>query len=155
MQRRRNVKYVHELINYVNYINMIIITAKLVSTNDTQRYYELSSPIFIGRRFCNDIDIVAELEEYKEKLMKLEYKHLLRTDGCHIVCVSDAHTHIERLVFVGEKYPSGYGRTGIQIDGSHTMRIHGGDESSVYPDEVYLRHLGIINGVQIILDTEQ
>lgn len=131
------------------------IIAKLVSTNDTQRYYELSSPIFIGRNLGHDVDIVAELEECKEKRMKPEYKHLLRTDGCHIICVSDAYTHIERLVFVGEKFPAGYGRTSIQIDGSHTMRIHGGDERSVYPDEVYLRHLGMINGVQIILDTEQ
>lgn len=131
------------------------ITARLVSTNNTQRYYELSSPIYKGRRCDNNVDIIAELEECKEKRMKPEYKHLLRTDGCHIICVSDAYTHIERLVFVGEKFPAGYGRTSIQIDGSHTMRIHGGDERSVYPDEVYLRHLGMINGVQIILDTEQ
>lgn len=130
------------------------IIAKLASTNNTQRYYELSFPIYKGRRFGNDVDIVAELEECKEKRMMLEYKHLLRTDGCHIICISDAYTHIERLVFVGEKFPLGYGRTSIQIDGSHTMRIHGGDERYVYPDEVYLRHLGMINGVQIILDTE-
>lgn len=128
------------------------IKAKLVSTNNTQRYYELSSPISIGRRFGNNIDIVAELEECKEKRMKPEYKHLLRTDGCHIVCVSDAHTHIERLVFAGEKFPSGYGLTDIQIDGSHTMKIHGGDERYVYPDEVYLRHLGMVNEVRIVLD---
>lgn len=131
------------------------ITAKLVSTNNTQRYYELSSPIYKGRRFGNNVDIIAELEECKEKQMKPEYKHLLRTDGCHVVCVSDAYTHIERLVFVGEKFPTVYGRTSVQIDGSHTMRIHGGDKRYVYPDEVYLRHLGMINGVQIILDTEQ
>ena len=99
------------------------IIAKLVSTNCTQRYYELSGS-----------------------------EHLLRTDGCHIVCVSDAYTHIERLVFIGEKYPSGYGNTGVQIDGSHTMRMYGGDKRYVYPDEVYLRHLGMVNGVRIVLD---
>ena len=43
------------------------ITAKLASTNDTQRYYELSSPISIGRRFGNNVDIAAELEECKER----------------------------------------------------------------------------------------
>lgn len=131
------------------------ITAKLVSTNNTQRYYELSSPIYRGRNFGSDVDIVAELEACKENQIKPEYKPLLRTDGCHIVCVSDAHTHIERLVFVGENFPSGYGRTGIQIDGSHTMRIHGGDETYVYPDEVYLRHLGMVNGVKIVLDKSE
>lgn len=128
------------------------ITAKLVSTNNTQRYYELSSPIYKGRNFGGDVDIVAALEECKENRMKPEYKHLLRSDGCHIVCVSDAHTHIERLVFVGEKYPSGYGNTGIQIDGCHTMMIFGGDERHVYPDEVYIRHLGMVNGVRIVMD---
>lgn len=131
------------------------IIAKLVSTNNTQRYYELSSPIYKGRNFGRDVDIVAALEECKENRMKPEYKHLLRADGCHIVCVSDAHTHIERLVFVGEKFPSGYGNTGIPIDGSHTMKLYGGDERHVYPDEVYLRHLGIVNGMQIILDKSE
>lgn len=55
------------------------IIAKLASTNNTQRYYELSFPIYKGRRFGNDVDIVAELEECKEKRMMPEYKHLLRT----------------------------------------------------------------------------
>ncbi len=136
-------------------LNMKKIIAKLVSTNNTQRYYELSSPIYKGRCFCNDIDIVAELEECREKRMKPEHKHLLRTDGCQIVCISDAHTHIERLVFVGEKYPGGYGSTSVQIDGSHTMRMFGGDERHVYEDEVYLRHLGMVNNVQIILDKNE
>lgn len=124
------------------------IIAKLVSTNNTQRYYELSSPIYKGRNFGNDVDIVAEFEECKGKRMKPEYKHLLRTDGCHIVCISDAHTHIERLA-------SGYGRTSVQIDGSHTMRMNGGDERYVYLDEVYLRHLGKINGVKIVLNKSE
>ena len=32
------------------------------------------------------------------------------------------------------------------------MKIYGGDERHVYPDEVYLRHLGMVNGVRIVLD---
>jgi hypothetical protein len=127
------------------------IIAKLVETTKYQRFYELSEPIHKGRRFGGDVDIVRELEECKERIFP-EYKHLIRTDGCHIVCVSDAFTHIERLVFVGEKFASGYARTDIHIDGSHTIRIHGGDERYVYPDEVYLRHLGIINGVKINIE---
>ncbi|MBV3838401.1 hypothetical protein [Bacteroides xylanisolvens] len=127
------------------------IIAKLVETTNHQRFYELSAPIYKGRRFGSDVDIVRELEECKESISP-EYKHLIRTDGCHIVCVSDAFTHIERLVFAAEKFLSGYERTSIHIDGSHTMKIHGGDERYVYPDEVYLRHLGIINGVRINIE---
>lgn len=126
------------------------IIAKLVETTKHQRFYELSEPIYKGRRFGGDVNIATELQECKD-MVKPEFKHLIRTDGCHIICVSDAHTHIERLVFAAEKFPSGYGRTGIQIDGSHTMRIHGGDSDRIYADEVYLRHLGMVNGVQIIL----
>lgn len=131
------------------------IIAKLVETTNYQRFYELSEPIHKGRRFGSDVDIVAELEECRENWMKPEYKHLLRTDGCHIVCVSDAFTHIERLVFAGEKFPSGYGSTDVQIDGSHTMMMNGGDERHVYPDEVYLRHLGAVNGVKIVFDKSE
>ena len=129
------------------------IIAKLVSTTNDQRFYELSEPIHKGRRFGGDVDIAAELQLCKEKWVKPESKHLVRTDGCHIICVSDAHTHIERLVFAAEKIPGGHGNLGIHIDGCHTMRMHGGDSNKVYADEVYLRHLGMVNGVQIVLDT--
>ena len=129
------------------------IIARLVETTKYHRFYELSEPIYKGRRFRSDVDIVAELQECKEKQMKPECKHLLRTDGCNVVCISDARTHIERLVFAAEKFPSGYGITPVQIDGCHTMMIHGGDSDRIYADEVYLRHLGMINRVQIILYT--
>ena len=62
---------------------------------------------------------------------------------------------MERLVFAAEKFSSGYGSLGVQIDGSHTMMIHGGDERYVYPDEVYLRHLGMVNGLKIVLDKSE
>jgi hypothetical protein len=129
--------------------------AKLVETTKYQRFYELSEPIHKGRRFGGDVDIATELQECKDNRVKPDYKHLIRTDGCHIICVSDAHTHIERLVFAAEKFPSGYGSLGIHIDGSHTMMIHGGDERYVYPDEVYLRHLGMVNGVKIVFDNSE
>lgn len=131
------------------------IIAKLVETTKYQRFYELSEPIYKGRSFRSDVDIAAELQECKNNRVNPDYKHLIRTDGCHIICVSDAHTHIERLVFAAEKFPSGYGNLNIQIDGCHTMMIHGGDSDRVYADEVYLRHLGMVNGVQIILYQER
>lgn len=129
--------------------------AKLVETTKYQRFYELSEPIYKGRRFGGDVDIATELQECKDNRVKPDYKHLIRTDGCHIICVSDARTHMERLVFAAEKFSSGYGSLGVQIDGSHTMMIHGGDERYVYPDEVYLRHLGMVNGVKIVFDNSE
>lgn len=131
------------------------IIAKLVETTNKQRFYELSEPIHKGRGLGGYVDIAAELQECKNNRVKPEFKHLIRTDGCHVICVSDAHTHIERLVFAAEKFPSGYGNTGIQIDGCHTMMIHGGDSDRVYADEVYLRHLGMVNGVKIVFDNSE
>lgn len=131
------------------------IIAKLVETTSHQRFYELSESIHKGRNFRNDVDIAKELQECKGKRIKSEYQHLIRTDGCHIICVSDARFHVERLVFAAEKLPFGYSALNIQIDGCHTMRMHGGDEKHVYPDEVYLRHLGMVNGVKIVFDNSE
>ena len=122
------------------------LTAKLVHKTDKQRFYELSTPIIKGRRFGKDVDIPMELEDIKEKRLKPEFKADFKTDACYLVCVSDAHTHIERLVFTADKFPFGYGASMVQIDGSHTFMTHGGDYNSVYPDEVYLRHLSMVNG---------
>jgi hypothetical protein len=129
---------------------MKILMAKLVETTSKQRFYELNYPLLKGRRLCEDVDIPQELEESKEKYTKPEFKDFVRTDGAHIVCVSDAGTHTERLVFTAEKFPFGYSRLNVQIDGKHTIMIHGGDANSVYPDEVYLRHLAMINGFSSI-----
>jgi len=72
-------------------------------------------------------------------------------DKCFYVVISDAKTHIERLVFAGMRYalPGGEETIGpvsmLQISGYHTMMIHGGDPSAVLPDEVYLRQISILN----------
>ena len=127
------------------------ITATLVDKTMHQRFYELSEPIYKGKGIRGIVDIVTEIKEFVEKRINPEYKKYIRTDGCHIICVSDAHTHTERLVFAAEIFPFGYGRIDPQIDGKHTFMIHGGDSNSIYADEVYLRHLGMINGVTIQL----
>ncbi|WP_417064459.1 hypothetical protein [Gordonibacter urolithinfaciens] len=70
------------------------------------------------------------------------------------VVVSDAHTHVERLVFpvmakrreerdgrlsevVG--YPAGY--VPVEVEGTATLMVDGGDPSTVEPDEAYLARL--------------
>lgn len=127
------------------------ITAMLVRSTDNQRYYELSEPIIMGIAFKKEFDIRKEIEDVRDNEIKDIYKKEVLIDGCHVICISDAHTHIERLAFVAQLFSFGYGMLGIQIDGKHTFMTDGGNINSVYPDEVYLRHLGIINGVKIKL----
>jgi hypothetical protein len=119
---------------------------KLVHQTDRQRFYESDVEIikFPNGRF----DLEKELEYSKSRLK--EGVEMLN-DKVFIVCVSDAHTHLERLVFAATKYklPDGeviYSPMSMQhIDGAMTMRIHGGDAKSMKPDEVYLRHIKMHN----------
>ena len=124
------------------------ITATLVQDNGGQRFYKLSSQITKGYHAFKggEKDILTELEECK-KYLKPEYSHLYDgLTGVDIICISDAHTHTERLAFIGIAYNGTYARTKVQIDGAHTMMIHGGDDRMVKPDQVYLRRLATLNG---------
>lgn len=133
------------------------ITAKLVHTyineesGATQRYYELSEPIIKGRSLGCDVDIPNNIIKCVDERIKDEFKEFVRTDGCHVICISDANIHIERLVFAAEKFHNGYSRLDFVIDGKYTFKIHGGDSNAVYDDKVYLRHLGMLNKVTIRL----
>jgi hypothetical protein len=124
------------------------LTATLVHDNGRQRFYKLSSPITKGFRAFKGgkKDILSELEECKKRL-KPEYSHLYDgLTGIDIICISDAHTHTERLVFAATSFKDIYARTAVQIDGAYTMMIHGGDDRMVKPDQVYLRRLASLNG---------
>lgn len=124
------------------------LTATLVFQNSDQRFYKLSHQITKGYQAFKggEKDAIAELIECK-KYLKPEYSHIYDgMTGIDIVCVSDAHTHTERLVFAGVAYNGTYARTKVQIDGAHTMLIHGGDSKMVKPDHVYLRRLASLNG---------
>lgn len=133
------------------------VTAKLVYQTRTQRFYELSDSITKGRRHGEDVDIIEDLK-YDRDHVKEEYKKYIPHTGITILCVSDAMTHIERLVFPAFKYLENgvekYGWTSLQIDGKHTFMTSGGDPNAVYDDEVYIRHLGRINGMYISLIKE-
>lgn len=134
------------------------VTAKLVYQNRTQRFYELSEPITKGIRFKDEVNIIEEMQDDCNRRIKEEYRKYVPKDGCHLLCVSDAHTHIERLVFAAFKYLKDgvyeYCPLPTQIDGKHTFMIDGGNINSVYADEVYIRHLGRINGMSISLIKE-
>lgn len=127
--------------------------ATLIKDNGRQRYYELSEPITKGK--CDLLgefpDLVKTCSETIARRIKEEYKKEALDsikDGIRYIVVSDAHTHIERLVFPAVKFKDG-NITGISHDiaGKHTFMIDGGDSRAVYPDEVYLRFLARLNGL--------
>lgn len=130
------------------------LTAKLVFESERQRFYKLDHKITKGTSYGSEVDIISEMDRVRKNMVKPEYEEMIPTDGCDIVCLSDAHTHTERLAFCGgmvvENGKEIYGRLSIQIDGITTMIIHGGDHKSVKPDRVYLRRLAKLNGFQFI-----
>lgn len=120
------------------------ITAEKVFENKYQRFYKLFLPIKDGVHYT----IKEVLDELRPRL-KEEFKQLVPEgkDTWDLLCVSDAHTHTERLVFLAAKIEDRVGRFGsLHIHGKHTMLIHGGDCDAIHPDEVYLRNLAVKNG---------
>lgn len=131
--------------------------AKLVKQEDRVgggcRIYELSEPITKGKSdIIGPVDINEEVNKYVKNWIKPEYKEkvLEKYDNkCVYIVVSDAITHIERLVFPVVRYEEDkYVLISSEIAGKHTMMIHGGDPDSVYDDEVYLRWLAKLNGLK-------
>lgn len=126
---------------------METLTATLVKKTLDQRFYKLNNKITKGIRLGKSYDLIEALNYSKEHDFKPEYKHLCPLDGFDLICVSDAHTHTERLVFGAIQWDEiEIGRTRVQVDGAMTMSIHGGDSSSVKPDYVYIRRLAKMNG---------
>ena len=123
--------------------------AKLVHDTGRQRWYELSEPIRKGiSDLFGEVDIIKDIQNYCQLRAKIEFRDAILEqfkDGCQMIIVSDAHTHIERLVFPGFCIDGNWSGIGTEIDGKHTFMIDGGDSKAVYADEVYLRHLCILN----------
>ena len=125
------------------------IKVRLVKDYGEQKFYELSSPIKKGRYFYKDVDIENSLrEEFRNVSDK--YKESFSRE-CKIICVSDAHTHIERLVFAGHRKGDEFYRSHTVICGVNTMMINGGDITKIYDINVYLRFLGRLNNVKLTL----
>lgn len=118
----------------------------LIRETRNQRMYKSDVEItkFPNPRFDWDKEIELARVCLRQGVSMLE-------DKCFYVVVSDATTHIERLVFAGMRYEMHNGEeivapaSMLQISGYHTMMIHGGDTESVRPDEVYLRQIAILN----------
>ena len=129
------------------------LEAKLVYTTERQRFYKLNR---IVDKFPRKIDLVKEIDD-TIPYIKPTHKEVLTPifeackQGVDVICVSDAHTHIERLVFAGCEYTMN-GETKytsvsmLHIDGKLTMMIYGGNSKDVHPDEVYLRRIAAANG---------
>ena len=123
------------------------ITFNLVYKAKRQRFYESSLPL--KKSALTDKYTLRELMLKEKQTLIKEDMHLIPDDieGVSLLCISDARTHTERLVFAALKTDKGeYGRIRLQIDGKHTFMIHGGNIDSVYDDEVYLRHLSKLSG---------
>lgn len=121
------------------------VTAKLVGENEYQRFYKLSKGIKKGKYR----DVEDELNDARKRL-KPEYKHLITENKKEwdLICISDAHTHVERLAFLGVKYGEIYDRlNSLQLVGNTTFMIDGGDENSIEPDENYLKKLIELNNM--------
>ena len=122
---------------------------KLIKETSRQRYYQLDFKITKGNRgnisdiLTNDNDPInfEEPWEMGEDLNK----------GIDKICVSDARTHCERLVFPAfnvrnkETGEIMVAHRNNQIAGCWTMKIHGGDANTMRPDEVYVRYLKRLN----------
>lgn len=121
---------------------------KLLKTNPRNRIYQLP---FRCRVFPRCSDIVKLFSESPLKFVPgIELDEDL-SEGIDKICISDAHSHIERLVF-----PAFYTinvETGIRelswrtdtLAGKHTFLIDGGDSESVYHDLVYCRNIMMYN----------
>jgi hypothetical protein len=120
---------------------------QLIHTTANQRYYKLSEPVFYSKDHVGMIDIVAKIKskkwnpEYRGKILS-QYQN-----GCNIIVISDATTHIERIAFAGACIDGKYMPL-IKIGGEYTMMIHGGWQESIKDDKVYLRWLAKVNNLK-------
>lgn len=124
---------------------------KLVKDTGNQRYYEL--PFKIKKHFGVGKEKTI-FEMWNDDPIKLNPEYELAEDiseSINKICISVAHTHIERLVFpafnarnkkTGEIHLCHRNNT---IDGKLTFMIYGGSNNAVYPDGVYIRHLRLNN----------
>lgn len=127
--------------------NLKGMRAQLVHETRNQRFYKIEPPVKTVKELRKEKSVKQAFEDAKRSV-KPEFIHLFDKSEMDLVCISDAHTHIERLVFAAVEYrPGEFGRTTIQIDGAFTMMIQGGDSRRVKPDAVYLRRLASLNGM--------
>ena len=133
---------------------MSVLSFNNVGVNQYQGFYELSVGVdkVPNELFCWE-------EERKNTLSKINQKYTqFLSEKIQYVCVSDAHTHTERLVFVA--IPINKNKTEfsivslLHIDGKMTFMSFGGDSGAVYQDAVYLRRIASANKMKFNLSGE-
>jgi hypothetical protein len=120
---------------------------EIVKSNDSQRYYKLPKPIKFYGKGKTFVDL------FKADPLRLKEGIELIDDLSEIkfVCVSDAHTHIERLCFPAFEVRDLYtcevrlAHRNNAICGYHTFLTHGGNSAMVKPDRAYIRYLMMLN----------
>jgi len=123
--------------------------ATLITQNNSQRFYQLD---FNVSKTSGSPRTIKQLFEFEP--LKFNPGYELAEDvseSINKICISDAHTHTERLVFpafnVRNKETSEI-YTDFRCDtiaGHWTFITNGGDDSFVYDDKVYIRYLKILN----------
>jgi hypothetical protein len=109
-----------------------------------QKIYQLDFKVYKTKNYT-----ISEI--FKVNPIRLKDGYVLDEDLSECidkVCVSDAHTHHERLVF-----PAFYVKNNERIltfrcnaiDGQLTMMTQGGNISSMRKPEIYIRHLRMLN----------
>lgn len=129
---------------------------KVAVKDKRQTFYELSEPITKAPN--KNWNLNEELNYSKHRLKK-EYRKYVPNDSINIICISDAHTHTERLVFPGclikhtKETPTLSEKDvyhcliGLSMDGVNTMLIHGGDISTIHEPEYYLKRIAESNNM--------
>jgi len=127
------------------------VQIELIKENHHQRFYKFSTQLTKGVRLGEKINLIDEMVNERKVNLKPEYQYLITEgQGVDVICISNATTHIEKLVFAAIKFSDGeYARTRLHIAGKMTFMITGGCEKELYKDEVYLRYLCKLNGLKI------
>jgi len=126
------------------------MSVELIKSGSSFRMYQLDFKV--KKIFGVGVSTIKDL--WKADPLKFQKGYELAedvADSVNKICISDAHTHVERLVFpafnvrdktTGEVF---VGTRCNTIDGKTTMMIFGGDINSVHSDETYIRHLRVAN----------
>jgi len=122
---------------------------ELILNKGKKRVYKLNFKVRQFKRPGGSLGTVKEL--FSGDIWLPSYLEIIDdTEAIDKVCISDANDHIERLVF-----PIVYAidkRTGnkclfinyLNIDG-YMVPLGGGNAKTIHKDEVYLRHLRMLN----------
>lgn len=126
---------------------------KLIKKTDRQRFYQLDFEI---KKFKHNgvFGLCGEKIKPISEILRTELKTPWAWDEdlsrCDKVCVSDAITHIERLVFPVWRVRNAETQETIdlnvrsEIAGVMTFVTQGGDESTIREDEEYIKELRLL-----------